>query len=136
VRLRHLGIAAAGLAAVSGANAGMEWLERTHFHALWLRDQDMTQLIAGDLSVAAALVLGVSAGVGEELMVRGALQPRVGLVWASLLFAAAHVQYTWFGMLTIVLLGMTLGVVRKSANTTTAIVVHVLYDVIAALGAR
>jgi membrane protease YdiL (CAAX protease family) len=81
-------------------------------------------------------VLGVSAGVGEELMVRGALQPRVGLVWASLLFAAAHVQYTWFGMLTIVLLGMTLGVVRKSANTTTAIVVHVLYDVIAALGAR
>jgi|SRR5580765_7812184 len=136
VRLRHLGIAAAGLAAVSGANAGMEWLERTQFHALWLRDQDMTQLIAGDLSVAAALVLGVSAGVGEELMVRGALQPRVGLVWASLLFAAAHVQYTWFGMLTIVLLGMTLGVVRKSANTTTAIVVHVLYDVIAALGAR
>jgi membrane protease YdiL (CAAX protease family) len=136
VRLRHLGIAAAGLAAVGGANAGMEWLERTHFHTLWLRDQDMTRLIAGDLSIGAALVLGVSAGVGEELMVRGALQPRVGLAWASLLFAAAHVQYTWFGMLTIVLLGMTLGLVRKSANTTTAIVVHVLYDVIAALGAR
>jgi membrane protease YdiL (CAAX protease family) len=136
VRLRQLGIAAAGLAAVGGANAGMEWLERTRFHALWLRDQDMTKLIAGDLSIGAALVLGVSAGVGEELMVRGALQPRVGLVWASLLFAAAHVQYTWFGMLTIVLLGMTLGWVRKSANTTTAIVVHVLYDILAALGAR
>jgi hypothetical protein len=39
-------------------------------------------------------------------------------------------------MLTIVLLGMTLGWVRKSANTTTAIVVHVLYDILAALGAR
>jgi hypothetical protein len=136
VRLRHAGIATAGLAAVSGVNAGMEWLEHVHFHALWLRDQDMTKLIAGDLSVGAALVLGVSAGVGEELMVRGALQPRVGLVWASLLFAAAHVQYTWFGMLTIVLLGVTLGVIRKTANTTTAIVVHVLYDVLAALGAR
>jgi membrane protease YdiL (CAAX protease family) len=136
VRLRHLGVAAAGLAAVGGVNAGMEWLERAQFHALWLRDQDMTKLIAGDLSVGAALVLGVSAGVGEEVMVRGALQPRVGLVWASLLFAAGHVQYTWFGMLTVVLLGVTLGVVRKTANTTTAIVVHALYDMIAALGAR
>jgi membrane protease YdiL (CAAX protease family) len=136
LRVRHLGVAAAGLAAVIGVNTGMEWFERTHYHALWLRDQDMTKLIAGDLSMGAALVLGVSAGVGEELLVRGALQPRVGLVWASLLFATGHVQYTWFGMLTIVLLGVTLGVVRKTANTTAAIVVHVLYDVIAALGAR
>ena len=132
--VRHVAIAAAGLAAVTGLNAGMEWIERTHYHALWLRDQDMVKLIAGDISVAAALVLGVSAGVGEELMVRGALQPRVGLVWASLLFAAAHVQYTWFGMLTIVLLGVTLGIVRKTANTTTAIIVH--DDILAALGSR
>jgi len=136
MRARHLAVAAAGLAAVSGLNLGMEWIERTRFHALWLRDQDMVKLIAGDMSVAAAVVLGISAGVGEEILVRGALQPRVGLVWASLLFAAAHVQYTWFGMLTIVLLGLTLGVVKNRANTTTAIVVHVLYDTFAALGSR
>src|ERR1044072_6274260 len=122
--------------AVSGLNLGMEWIERTQLHALWLRDQDIVRLIAGDMSVAAAVVLGISAGVGEEILVRGALQPRVGLVWASLLFAAAHVQYTWFGMLTIVLLGVTLGLVRKCSNTTTAIVVHMLYDTLAALGAR
>ena len=136
MRVRHVAIAAVGLAAVSGLNAGMEWIERTQYHALWLRDQDTVKLIAGDISVAAALVLGVSAGVGEELMVRGALQPRVGLVWASLLFAAGHVQYTWFGMLTIVLLGVTLGTIRKTANTTTAVIVHVLYDILAALGSR
>ena len=136
MRLRHAAIAVAGLAAVSGLNAGMEWIERTQYHSLWLRDQDAVKLIAGDISVVAALVLGVSAGVGEELMVRGALQPRVGLVWASLLFAAGHVQYTWFGMLTIVLLGVTLGTVRKTANTTTAVIVHVLYDILAALGSR
>ncbi|HEY6194819.1 MAG TPA: CPBP family intramembrane glutamic endopeptidase [Candidatus Eisenbacteria bacterium] len=133
---QHLFVAVAGFAAVSGLNLGMEWIERTQLHALWLRDQDIVRLIAGDMSVAAAVVLGISAGVGEEILVRGALQPRVGLVWASLLFAAAHVQYTWFGMLTIVLLGVTLGLVRKCSNTTTAIVVHMLYDTLAALGAR
>jgi membrane protease YdiL (CAAX protease family) len=136
VSLRQWGIAALGLVAVSGLNAGMDWFERAHYHALWLHDQDMTKLIAGNLGVGAALVLGVSAGVGEEVMVRGALQPRVGLMWASLLFAAGHVQYSWFGMLTIVLLGVTLGVVRKTANTTAAIVVHVVYDVLAVLGTR
>ena len=110
--------------------------ERHRFHALWLRDQAMVKMIAADLSLAAMLVLGVSAGVGEEVLVRGALQPRVGLIWASLLFAAGHVQYTWFGMLTILALGVTLGLVRRSSNTTTAIVVHALYDIVAALGAK
>jgi membrane protease YdiL (CAAX protease family) len=136
MQARHVAIAMAGLAAVTGVNAGMEWIEQTQFHALWLRDQDTTKLIAGNLSLTATLVLGVSAGVGEEVMVRGALQPRVGLFWASLLFAAAHVQYTWFGMLSIAMIGLMLGTVRKTANTTTAIVVHMLYDIIAALGAR
>ena len=134
--VRHVSYAVAGLVLVSGLNAGMEWLERTYYHALWLRDQDTVKLIAANMNVGAALLLGVSAGVGEEIMVRGALQPRVGLYWASLLFASAHLQYTWFGMLTIVLFGMALGVVRNRANTTTAIVVHVLYDILAALGAR
>lgn len=127
-------VAAAGLAAVIGLNAGMEWLERTHLHHLWAEDQAMGRLIAGDLSLAGVLALGVSAGVGEELLVRGALQPRVGVLWASVLFAAGHVQYTWFGMATILLLGVTLGLVRRFTNTTTAITVHALYDIVAAIG--
>jgi len=127
-------IAVAGLAAVSGFNTGMEWVERLWFPGLWLEDQAMGQLIAGDILPATAIVLGISAGVGEELVVRGALQPRAGLFWASVLFAAAHVQYTWFGMLVVAGLGVVLGLVRRQANTTTAIVVHVAYDIIAALG--
>ena len=92
----------------------------------------MSRLIAGDLAPATVLLLGLSAGVGEELLVRGALQPRTGIFWAALLFASGHVQYTWFGMLTIGLLGVVLGTVRARANTTTAIVVHALYDIYAA----
>ena len=136
IRARHALVAVAGLAAVLGINSGMEALEHARFPALWAADQGMGRLIAGDLSIAASIVLGVSAGVGEELLVRGALQPRAGLFWASVLFMAGHVQYTWFGMITIALLGMALGLVRDRANTTTAIVVHAIYDIIAALGAK
>jgi len=127
-------VAAFGLAAVIGVNFGMEWLERERFHDLWLADQAMGKLIVGNLSLVGALALGVSAGVGEELLVRGALQPRSGLVWAAVLFASAHVQYTWFGMLTILMLGIVLGLVKQRANTTAAIVVHVAYDIFAVLG--
>ena len=133
---RHVLVALVGLAAVIALNSGMEALEHARFPALWAADQEMGQRIAGELSVAASILLGVSAGVGEELLLRGALQPRAGLFWASVLFTAAHVQYTWFGMLTILLLGIALGVVRARANTTTAIVVHALYDIIAAVTSK
>jgi len=136
LRPHHPIVAALGLAAVTGVNFGMEWVERTRFHDLWLRDQEMVRLMAAHLSLGATIVLGLSAGIGEEIMVRGALQPRTGLFWAALLFAAGHVQYTWFGMLTILALGLTLGLIRRASNTTTVIVVHVLYDIVAALGAK
>jgi membrane protease YdiL (CAAX protease family) len=133
---RHLLVAAVGFGAVIALNSGMEALEHARFPALWAADQEMGKLIAGNLNIAAGILLGVSAGVGEELLVRGALQPRAGLFWASVLFTAGHVQYTWFGMLTILLLGLALGIIRDRANTTTAIVVHALYDMFAALGSR
>jgi membrane protease YdiL (CAAX protease family) len=124
-----------GLATVIGLNGGMEWLERVRFAALWEADQSIVRMLVGNISVAGAIVLGLSAGAGEEILVRGALQPRTGMFWAAALFAAGHVQYTWFGMLTILFLGLALGLVRRLSNTTTAIVVHMLYDVVAALGA-
>jgi hypothetical protein len=133
---RHWIIAAVGLGAVIALNTGMEQIEHARFSALWAADQEMGRLIAGNLNVAAGILLGVSAGVGEELLVRGALQPRAGLFWASVLFMAGHVQYTWFGMLTILLLGISLGLIRARSNTTTAIVVHALYDIFAALGSQ
>ncbi|MBW2425386.1 MAG: CPBP family intramembrane metalloprotease [Deltaproteobacteria bacterium] len=37
-----------------------------------------------------ALLLALASGLGEEMLFRGALQPAVGLVWASLIFGACH----------------------------------------------
>ena len=44
----------------------------------------------GPLSVPDALLLAVASGLAEEALFRGALQPRVGLRLASLLFGAVH----------------------------------------------
>ena len=46
--------------------------------------------LVGPLGAGRALVLAAASGLGEELLFRGALQPRVGWLVATLLFAAAH----------------------------------------------
>ena len=44
----------------------------------------------GSLSVPNAILLAFASGLAEELFFRGALQPRVGWVLASLLFGCVH----------------------------------------------
>jgi len=76
-----------------------------------------------------ALVAGVTAGLGEEVIVRGLLQPRVGLLLANLCFVSVHaLQYSWDGLLQVFLLGLALGLVRRRTNTTTSALVHGTYD--------
>jgi hypothetical protein len=132
----EIALIAGGLLALVLLNAGMEWVASTWQPAMYRRDQAMNELIAGRLTGVGTLMLGISAGVGEELAMRGALLPRLGLVATSLLFAALHVQYSPLGMLTIGLIGLLLGVIRRRGGTTSAIAVHVLYDIMAALGAQ
>lgn len=123
-----------GVAACLVANAGLEQLEQRWFPAWYAADQAIVAQMAGGLSLAGIVVLGISAGVGEELFVRGALQPRLGLVLSNLLFAIAHVQYSWFGIGTVAVIGLVLGIVRLRRSTTAAILVHMLYNIVAAFG--
>ena len=46
--------------------------------------------LIGSLTLRECILLALASGIGEEAFFRGALQPRVGLVAASLLFGAAH----------------------------------------------
>ena len=124
---------ALGVAALVGLNMGAEWIQKTWLPDLWANDQRVTRLIAGGLSRPEALVLGLSAGFGEEIALRGALQPRLGVFRTSMLFALLHVQYSWFGMLIIALLGLVLGWIRQRSSTSVAIAVHSIYDVVAVL---
>ncbi len=76
-----------------------------------------------------AVVIGLTAGLGEELFARGVLQPRLGIVLSNLFFTALHaLQYNWDGLLSVFLIGLILGVIRKRTNTTTSAIVHGTYD--------
>jgi membrane protease YdiL (CAAX protease family) len=76
-----------------------------------------------------AVVVGVTAGLGEELFARGVLQPRLGIILSNLLFTALHaLQYNWDGLLSVFVIGLILGVIRKRTNTTTSAIVHGTYD--------
>ncbi len=91
----------------------------------------MTQNLS---SFGGALLLGISAGVGEEILFRGAVQPRYGIVFTSIVFASLHVQYgISLTVLGIFFVSVLLGIERRRVNTTASLVTHVVYDVIAVM---
>ena len=134
--IRDLLVALVALGLLWALNTGADVVQQRWFPSLWASDHRITDAIAAGLSPARAVLLGLSAGIGEEITLRGGLQPRLGIPLTAAFFASLHVQYSWFGMLVIFLLGLLLGVVRKRTNTSVAILAHIAYDVLAVLGGK
>jgi hypothetical protein len=129
IRLRQVAIAAA-LAGMFLVVVGV----MEHLEAIWLPQMHALEDrfdydFVGVPAWVGALLLSLSAGVGEELVFRGALQPRFGIVITSMLFAAAHVQYQVPGIVMIFVVAVGLGIIRQRTSTTFTVVVHVLYDI-------
>lgn len=81
------------------------------------------------LSPLGIFTLGAAAALGEEMIFRGALQPRFGLWLTAALFALVHSNYGLsFSTLVVLLLGLVLGWVRKRFNTWSAMIVHGVYN--------
>ena len=75
------------------------------------------------------LTIGLSAGLGEETLFRGALQPRFGLLLTSIFFALVHSQYgITLSTVVVLLLGLVLGWQRLRYNTSTAMITHAVYN--------
>jgi membrane protease YdiL (CAAX protease family) len=129
-------VAAVGLSFVL---FGASWLLDTALAALWTRlgwpttDQEAIEaLFAFALSLPAAVVVAIVAGVGEEMVVRGVLQPRLGILASNLFFTALHAyQYHWDALLAVFLIGLALGLIRQRTNTSVAALVHAGYDFLA-----
>ncbi len=84
----------------------------------------------GLLTPLGAIVLGLSAGIGEETLLRGAFQPRYGMILTSLAFALLHGGQYGLNYLMVVLFAISMlwAWERKRFNTTSAIISHVLFD--------
>jgi membrane protease YdiL (CAAX protease family) len=91
---------------------------------------DISASLLGDIdTIWEWLILALSTGIGEELLFRGAMQPVLGLKFTALLFAIAHVQYGITPItLTIAIIGIALGYIRREYSTTVAIFVHAGYN--------
>jgi len=108
---------------------------------LWIRSTRMGHVLAqrlaeilGPLSGAQVAVLALASGLGEEAFFRGALQPRVGLALASLLFAMAHLVprrelLPWAGFAA--LAGVLLGALFDcTGNLLAPVTAHVLINAV------
>ncbi|MCB8944794.1 MAG: CPBP family intramembrane metalloprotease [Ardenticatenaceae bacterium] len=86
-------------------------------------------LLGGVDSVWEWFALAIAAGIGEELLFRGALQPVLGMWFTAVLFAISHIQYGLTpATLAIFVIAIVLGLIRRRTNTTVAILVHFGYD--------
>jgi membrane protease YdiL (CAAX protease family) len=78
--------------------------------------------------------VGLSAGISEELLFRGAVQPRLGLVVTAFLFAVAHLQYGLsLATVEILIIGLVLGLVRQRTSTTICMIIHASYNTVGTL---
>jgi membrane protease YdiL (CAAX protease family) len=78
--------------------------------------------------------LALAPGICEEIMFRGALQPRLGIVATALLFTCIHTQYGLsLDALSVFVVAIGLGLIRKFTNTTTSVITHTTYNLIVGL---
>ena len=85
-------------------------------------------------AVLFALLIGVGAGLGEETLFRGAVQPVFGIPATSVLFASMHVQYGPSLLLGyIFVLSIGLGLLRRYINTTASFLAHAGYNTLGIL---
>jgi membrane protease YdiL (CAAX protease family) len=91
-------------------------------------DRINAQALTNIGGLGAAAVAAIVLGMSEELIFRGAIQPRYGVFLTALAFAGLHTQYG-FGLapLTVFAVGLVLGIERRYTNTSASILSHVLF---------
>lgn len=96
--------------------------------------KSIPDLTSGIRNPLGAALLGLTAGIGEEMLFRGAIQPRFGIFLTAILFALLHSQYGWTWVIVGLFgIGILLGIERKYFGTTTSIITHALYNFLVVL---
>lgn len=94
-------------------------------------EDTMDQMTSGLANPVGALLIGLSAGIGEEVLFRGAVQARFGIIIAALFWTTLHIQYDFsFVLVGLFGVGILLGLQRKYFGTTSAVITHALYNMV------
>src|SRR6056297_204701 len=108
----------------------------------WIRQSFMTQVHnkyvqlfqSFRLSITDIVIISLSAGIGEELFFRGAIQPYLGVIWTAILFVALHGYLNpkdWrmasYGIL-MTLIIVALGYMTEMIGIVSAMTAHVMID--------
>ncbi|HEY8816210.1 MAG TPA: CPBP family intramembrane glutamic endopeptidase [Candidatus Dormibacteraeota bacterium] len=115
---------------------GADWLSHQWTPGVASQVDKTTGHVFGGLNDPIGIAaIALLPGICEEILFRGALQPRLGLIVTAILFASIHTQYGLsFDALAVLIVAVGLGLIRKYANTTTSGLAHITYNLLAAIG--
>jgi uncharacterized protein len=108
-----------------------------------LRNQFVELAVRVDFSGLNPLWMAMFAGLGEEVLFRGAIQPIIGLWWSSLVFVLLHSgtyqfrSLTWKkAVLAVFVFGVSLllGYIFVNVGLLAAVAAHTIFDVVALFG--
>ena len=101
-------------------------------HVETTTDHLFGQLVSNPAGVVAIALIPA---VCEEVLFRGAIQPRLGVIVTAMLFTSIHTQYALsFDTLAIFVFALGLGLLRKYTNTTASFISHSTYNLLTAIG--
>jgi membrane protease YdiL (CAAX protease family) len=128
-----LAVAAAGVFFAFGL--GMDSLSHIWTPDVARQVDSTSQRLFGGLGTPMGIAaLALAPGICEEIMFRGALQPRLGIIATALLFTCIHTQYGLsLDALSVLVIAVGLGLIRKFTNTTTSVITHTTYNLIVGL---
>lgn len=133
-----IGLASGGLFAA----AGLGLIKIPAFKKILEEYAIIRQVREMNLSVNEMVYVSLIAGISEEILFRGAIQPVIGIWWTSLLFIAVHgyvrlnsVTHVLYSLFTFAL-SLMLGGLFMYTGLISAMAAHFIYDVIVLYGIK
>ena len=116
----------AGIAVVIADILLMKWLPSSYYD-----DGGLNERIFKNRNVFHILIIALFVAFSEELLFRGIIQTKVGLILASIIFAIIHYRYlfNWFLFINIVILSFFIGLIFDwTDNLAVTIIMHFVID--------
>jgi membrane protease YdiL (CAAX protease family) len=117
-----------GLAVVLIDFCFMKWLPHRYFD-----DGGINEKVFSKLSILSIVWITALIAFSEEMLFRGVLQTKFGIVAASILFALVHIRYlkNWFLSVNIIVLSFWIGFFYEwTGNLSVTVVMHFVIDCI------